>query len=133
MTKTINELTPQQIARIVQLLNDGTQSIDDATLLRLAQSRKQAVTALGNRTQTASTQLLTAEWKHRLVTFLYRDYRVWAPALLLLAILAGTFGPNLIRNNTTINTDSLVLASELPPEAFADKEFVAWLDHTSRL
>jgi len=27
----------------------------------------------------------------------------------------------------------LLLASELPPEAYADKEFVAWLEHSSRL
>jgi hypothetical protein len=35
------------------------------------------------------------------------------------------------RNNQPIDTDTLLLASDLPPEAYADKEFVSWLEHSS--
>jgi hypothetical protein len=128
-----NELTPQQIAKIVQLLDEATKSIDSTTLAHLAESRQQAVAVLGNRTQVAPAQPLSADWKSRFGLSRHGDYRFWVPALLLLVVLVGALSSNLTRNNMPIDTDSLVLASELPPEAFADKEFVAWLEHTSRL
>jgi hypothetical protein len=131
--QTIHELTPQQMVRMVQLLNDSANNLDDSTLLRLAESRKQAVAVLENKTGAGASRSVTLEWRRRFDSFRHSEYRIWAPALLLLAILVGAFGPSFLGNNAPINTDSLVLASDLPPETFADKEFVAWLDHTSRL
>jgi hypothetical protein len=35
--------------------------------------------------------------------------------------------------NTPVDGDALLLASELPPEAYVDKGFDAWLEHSSQL
>ena len=128
-----NEMTPQQIVKIVQLLEQSTQTLDSKTLTSLAESRTQAVAALENRQHATEMQPVAAGWGRLLEFSQGGDYRLWILALLLLAALAATFGSRLARDNTPIDTDSLLLSSELPPEAYADKEFVAWLEHTSRL
>jgi hypothetical protein len=130
---TANELTLQQIAKIVQLLDEGTESIDNKTLKQLAESRKQAVATLEDQNLIAERQPVIASWRHAFESSQHGNYRLWATALVLVAVLSVTLGYKLARNNNSIDTDSLVLASELPPAAFANKEFVAWLEHTSRL
>jgi hypothetical protein len=130
---TTNELTPQQLAKIIQLLDDSTEAIDSKTLKDLEQSRKQAVAVMENRTLGAEAQPLVTGWKHALELSQHGNYRLWAMALVLVAVLSVALGSKITRNNRPIDTDTLVLASELPPEAYNDKEFVAWLDHTSRL
>ncbi len=128
-----NELTPQQLAKIKQLLDDSAKAIDSKTLKGLEQSRKQAVAVMENRTLVAETQPVVTGWRHALELSQNGNYRRWAMALVLLAVLSVALGSRITRNNGPIDTDILVLASELPPEAYTDKEFVAWLDHTSRL
>ncbi|HEY7985783.1 MAG TPA: DUF3619 family protein [Methylophilaceae bacterium] len=131
--RTAIELTPQQIAGIVQLLDEGTRSMDNKTLMSLAESREQAVAILEGQGVVAEKQPVVVSWKHALELSQHGNYRLWVMGLVLLAILSVTFGSKFTRSNSPIDTDTLVLASELPPEAFANKEFVAWLDHTSHL
>lgn len=130
MTK---EITPQQIEKIRQLLNDGAQAIDSKTLARLAASRQQAIAVLEKTGHVASTRTVMAGRGRLLALSQHSDFRLWVFALLLLAALAAVISSSMSRNNQPIDTDSLLLASELPPETFADKEFVAWLEHTSHL
>jgi len=128
-----NELTPQQLAKIKQLLDDSAIEIDNKTLRDLERSRKQAVAVMENRTLVAELQPAATGWRYALQLSQHGNYRLWLMALVLLAVLSAVLGSKITRNNGPIDTDTLVLASELPPEAYTDKEFVAWLDHTSRL
>jgi uncharacterized protein DUF3619 len=128
-----NELTPKQLVKIIQLLDESAKAIDSKTLRNLEQSRKQAVAVLENRTLIAEAQPVVTGWGHALELSQNGNYRLWVMALVLLAVLSAALGTKIIRNNRPLDTDALVLASELPPEAYTDKEFVAWLDHTSRL
>lgn len=123
-----------QIARkIVGLLNENPDDLDQATLSRLAQARHAAVTAMDAPRHAHVPELVAAGWGKVADASHQGGYRFWLPVLLLLAILAGIVSSNIaVRNNGAIDTDSLLLASELPPEVYADKEFVAWLEYTAR-
>ncbi len=61
-----NELTPQQLAKIIQLLDDSAKGIDSKTLKGLEQSRKQAVAVMENRTLVAEAQPVVTGWRHAL-------------------------------------------------------------------
>src|SRR3990167_2116301 len=125
----------RQIAqKIVDVLERDAQSVDAATAARLAAARQQAVTAMAQPDHAAAMQPVLAGWG-RVVEFSHRGgYLFWLPVLLLLAALATALSSTLIpRGSEPIDADALLLASELPPEAYADKEFVAWLEHSSRL
>ncbi len=127
------ELTPQQLAKVLQLLDDSLKQIDHKTLRELEQSRKQAVAVLENSPRVAESQPAVTGLRYALQLSPHGNYRRWVMALVMLTVFSGFFGSKFLRNNGSIDTDTLVLASELPPEAYTDKEFVAWLEHTSRL
>ena len=120
--------------KIVSVLDKSTQSIDTTTAARLAAARQQAVAAMAQPAHAATLRPVVAGW-HHVVEFSHQGgYRFWLPVLLLLAALAAVVSTTLTSNGREpIDTDALLLASELPPEAYADKEFVAWLEHSSQL
>lgn len=124
----------QQFAeKIVEVLESGAQSIDAATAERLASARQKALAALAP-VRAVHIHPVLAGWG-RIVEFSYHgSYRFWLPLLLLLAALAVALSSSLgDRINQPIDADALLLASDLPPEAYADKEFVSWLEQSSQL
>ena len=118
--------------KIVELLDESAQNLDAATLAHLAASREQAVAAMGQTQHVLQPAMVgwNTGW-HQLQQLSEHGSRFWLPVIILLAALAAMFGShwNTQRN---IDTDSQLLAAELPPEAYADKEFVTWLEATSR-
>ncbi len=116
--------------KIVKLLDESAQDLDATTLARLADSRQQAVAAMGRPQRVALLQPALAGWQ-QLQQLSEHGSRFWLPTIILLAALVAALGSqwNTQRN---IDTDSQLLAAELPPEAYADKEFVTWLEATSR-
>ncbi len=127
-------MNEQQIAKkIVEVLEADVDSIDAATATRLAAARKQAVSAMAEPRHAAMLQPALAGWG-RIVEFSHHGgYRFWLPVVLLLALLMAMLGSMTAQNSEPIDADALLLASDLPPEAFADKEFVAWLENSSHL
>ncbi|HEY3328055.1 MAG TPA: DUF3619 family protein [Novimethylophilus sp.] len=120
--------------KIVSVLESGTQSIDAATAAHLAAARQQAVAAMAQPVHAATLRPILAGWHHVVEFSHLGGYRFWLPVLLLLVALAAAVSSTLTTNgHEPIDTDALLLASELPPEAYADKEFVAWLEHSSQL
>lgn len=124
----------QLAKKIVSVLETGAQSVDAATAARLAAARQQAVAAIAQPGHVSTMQPMLAGWG-RIVEFSHHGgYRFWLPVILLLAALAVALSSTLTtHSNQPIDADALLLASELPPEAYADKEFVAWLEHSSQL
>ncbi len=118
--------------KIVKVLDTGVEAIDPAVAARLKASRQRAVAAMP--VPVAESQPVLAGWG-RLVEFSHHGgYRFWLPALLLLVVLMAMLASTVtVNNNDPIDADALLLASDLPPEAFADKEFVAWLENSSHL
>lgn len=119
--------------KIVEVLESGAQSVDAATMAQLAAARQKALGVFEPARATHALPVL-ASWG-RMVEFSHHGgYRFWLPVLLLLAALAVALSAGMGgRANQPIDADALLLASDLPPEAYADKEFVAWLEHSSQL
>jgi hypothetical protein len=124
----------QLAKKIVSVLETGAQSVDAATAARLAAARQQAMVAMAQPAHVATMQPMLAGWG-RIVEFSHHGgYRFWLPVILLSAALAVALSSTMTtHSNQPIDADALLLASELPPEAYADKEFVAWLEHSSQL
>lgn len=124
----------EDIAReIVKVLEADLDALDTSTAERLQMARQQAVAAMATPQHAAAEHPALAGWG-RVVDFSHHGgYRFWLPVMLLLAILMAMVGSMASRTSEPIDTDALLLASDLPPEAFADKEFVAWLENSSHL
>lgn len=119
--------------KIVALLDDSLEQLDRGTLTVLENARRAAVANMGGTRQVYIPALVASGWDRLTEISHHGSYRFWLPVLLLLAMVVGTISSQLMnRHPYSIDTDSLLLASELPPEVYADKEFVAWLEHTSR-
>jgi hypothetical protein len=118
--------------KVIEALEPGVQSLNEETAARLAQARERAVSAMAG-SHEAYAELALAGW-HRLVAFSrHGGHRFWVPLLVLLAALVVAVNATFQNHDSRpIDVDALLLASDLPPEAYADKEFVAWLESTSQ-
>ena len=123
----------QQIAeKIIKELDNGLNTLEPEITQRLQIARRQAVESMPGKATT--TPLAVAGWG-RVVEFSHHaGTRFWLPMLLLLVLVLALLASTITaKNSTPIDADALLLASDLPPEAFADKEFVAWLENSSHL
>jgi len=129
---TSNLVVEDQIARnITELLNDRAQQLKPQQEQRLSAARglaidylaeQQAQLASGNRVSQNGNAL---RWFGQHL----EQHRVTSLALILAVMLLTFFAvQHLSLNNNLENSDAFLLASDLPPEAYADKGFNAWLD-----
>lgn len=129
---TSNLVVEDQIARnITELLNDRAQQLKPEQEQRLSAARglaidylseQQAQLASGNRVSQNGNAL---RWFGQHL----EQHRVTSLALILAVMLLTFFAvQHLSLNNNLENSDAFLLASDLPPEAYADKGFNAWLD-----
>ncbi len=117
--------------RIVQLLDENLDHLDRETTERLVSARRSAVAAM-RPSASHVPQIVLAGWGRLVDASNHGGYRFWLPVLILLAMLAALVSSNLPGRNQPVDVDTQLLASELPPEVYADKEFVAWLEHASQ-
>jgi len=121
----------QETAKIITtLLDRGVSSLDEETLDRLAAARNKAVAAMPQRALGAEREFAGIG---KFVAAYFHEHRLQASMLVLLGMLLGIFillqG---IQIHEPVGTDALLLASDLPPEAYADKGFDTWLKQSSR-
>jgi len=125
-----------QIARgISDLLKDHAQSLAPEQEQRLSAARNAAVDYLARRQAQHSTDHGVDGHGHVLRWFgqhigqNFEQHRV-ASAVLLLSVMMLTFFAvqHFGFNNNLENSDAFLLASDLPPEAYADKGFDAWIE-----
>ncbi len=118
--------------QIIEYLEYGAAGLDDQTVARLAAARQRALAAMPAPAPVAHSQLAHAG----LGAFVSRQLhhrQAWMTMLAALAIVLMVAA--LIEKNATVEpveADALLLASDLPPEAYVDKGFDAWLEDSSQ-
>jgi uncharacterized membrane protein len=125
-----------QIARnIVDLLDSRAQKLSDEHSARLAEARSLAIGRLvGQEAQLAGNHRLhqngnTLQWFGGHFGHYFEQHRIFSTLLVVCVMLLTFFAVQQFSVNHQIeNSDAFLLASDLPPEAYADKGFTAWLD-----
>ncbi|WP_036301058.1 DUF3619 family protein [Methylotenera sp. L2L1] len=125
-----------QIARnIVELLDSRAQKLSDEHSLRLAEARSLAIGRLvSQEAQLAGSHRLhrnghALQWFGGRFGHYFEQHRVFSTLLVVCVMLLTFFAVQQFSVNHQIeNSDAFLLASDLPPEAYADKGFTAWLD-----
>lgn len=112
-------------------LDHGAASLDKATVRKLEAARKAAVAAMP--AHTAETAPVPAGAGRHFTVHLHGQ-RLWATMLAMLGAVLVLYIllHSMRQNGEALETDTLLLASDLPPEAYADKGFDTWLEQTSR-
>ena len=124
-----NNMTPydelETAAIVVDLLNSHSQHLTAVTTKRLSVARSLAVNQLANQQ--------TNMWQQNGNVLQWFGQQFTQHLAMSGAMLAGvmmlTFfvAQQLSYDNNLENSDAFLLASDLPPEAFADKGFDTWL------
>ena len=123
-----------QIARgISDLLNDHTQHLKPEQERHLSLARNAAVNYLAEQQAQYSTANQVAGHSNVLHWFghlgqNFEQHRVASAALIVVVMLFTFFAVQQFGSNQNLeNSDAFLLASDLPPEAYADKGFDAWI------
>lgn len=126
-----SQAAEEQVARYAaDLLNDHAQHLTAVTARRLSVARGLAVSQLARQqTQTISHSGNVLLWFGNNVGQYFGHHRVMSTAVIVGALILAFFAAQQFGiNNNLENSDAFLLASDLPPEAYADKGFDAWLD-----
>jgi hypothetical protein len=122
--------TEEQMAREMSgLLDEHAQHLHADTIQRLSNARKLAVEHLSaqqNQTVQQNGNLLA--WFGSGIGQYFGHHRAMSAAMLAGVMMLTFFATQQFSNNNLENSDAFLLASELPPEAFADKGFDTWLE-----
>lgn len=117
------------------LLNQHAQHLDAVTLKKLADARNQAVSQLAARQSGGINQSGSVlQWFGHGSYF--EQHKVVAAALLMTATIFAFLVTQHFNQESALmvgyqeDSDAFLLASELPPEAFADKGFDTWVVST---
>ncbi len=117
------------------LLNQHAQHLDAVTLKKLADARNQAVSQLAARQSGGINQSGSVlQWFGHGSYF--EQHKVVAAALLMTATIFAFLVTQHFNQEGALmvgyqeDSDAFLLASELPPEAFADKGFDTWVVST---
>lgn len=118
----------EQLAHTVAgLLNDNAQHLNAQTLQRLSDARGLAVNQFAT-SQGFSQNGNVLQWLGNGFGDYFEHHRLMFTAIIVGAMLLTFFvAQKFNADNNLNNSDAFLLASELPPEAFADKGFDTWL------
>jgi hypothetical protein len=118
----------QFIYKIRQVLNLGTAQIAPATAARLHAARQEAL----EHHRVSAGGLAMAGIGSFMTDTLPSHLRMAAISIAVLAGVAFTYvWTNFEQAAENEEIDSVLLADDLPPQAFLDKGFVAWLDRSA--
>jgi hypothetical protein len=124
-------ITEEQFAHgISSVLNERSQHLTAAQLQRLAQAREQAVSKLSlQQAQSIQSGGNVLQWLGHHMGDYIGHHRAMSTAMIAGVMMLTFFAAQQFDfNNNLENSDAFLLASELPPEAFADKGFDTWVD-----
>lgn len=126
-----HSLTEEQIAReICTALNERSERLTATQAKRLSQARELAVQKLSLRNaQSVKANGNVLQWLGHHMGDYFGHHRAMSTVMIAgIMILAFFAAQQFDFNNNLEHSDAFLLASELPPEAFADKGFDTWLD-----
>jgi len=128
-----DETVEQQVAQhMAHLLNDHAQRLSPEQALQLQMARENAVNYLAQKQ--AQLQHSNGASGHGNVLRWFgshfgQQHRLASAALVILVMLLTFLAIQQYEQSHHLeDSDAFLLASELPPEAYADKGFDAWLD-----
>jgi hypothetical protein len=116
--------------KIVDILNYGTTDLDRQTADKLIAARREA-TAAAQTVLAQQSQPALAGFGHSIQEY-FHDHHGWMPAAIVASAALLVFVALQQNYSEPVEADALLLASDLPPEAYVDKGFDAWLENTSR-
>jgi len=129
------EVEGQVAHNIVELLNSRAQNLSEAEVQRLSAARSQAVNHLANRQLALAADGSVSHngnalrWFGRHVGHYFEQHRLMSAGLVVLTMLLTFVAVQQLGGSSNLeNSDAFLLASDLPPEAYADKGFDTWLD-----
>lgn len=129
---TANLPVEEQIARsIAELLKDRAQYLNPEQEQHLSNARSMAVNYLAERQAKLAGDHGVSQHGHTLRWFgeHFEQHRLTSAALIVVVMLLTIFAVQHFGVNSNLeNSDAFLLAADLPPEAYADKGFDAWLD-----
>lgn len=123
-----NLTSDEQVAKVAaNLLNENAQHLNAVTLQRLSEARGLAVNKL-EASQGVNQSGNVLQLMGNTFTAYFEQHRLMSTAIIVVAMLLTFFATQKFNaDNNLENSDAFLLASELPPEAFADKGFDTWL------
>jgi hypothetical protein len=136
MATTIDAET-QVALQVTKLLDTHAQQINQDIANQLTNARNLAVNHLAERQSQTVNQLIvnqsgsTLQWSSSNLGQYFGQHRFIMIGLIGIAILFAFFAIQQIDINNLERSDAFLLASDLPPEAYADQGFDAWLDTTT--
>lgn len=117
------------VRKVKQFLDFGTESLEHKTVVALQKARAKALSRLEEREPV--TGLAWAG--HEVAQFVHLPHfgaRFWVlVTALVMSLMAMTYWQQQ-ENGNTGEIDTLLLADDLPPHAYLDKRFEAWLKHS---
>ena len=126
----INENKESELDQVAQLaaklLNQDAQHLNILTLQHLSDARSMAVNELANSQISSQSGGFLQILGHGFGSYLDQHRKLTA-VIIMLAIMLTFFATRYSAESNLENSDAFLLASELPPEAFADKGFDTWL------
>jgi len=129
------EVEGQVAQNIVELLNSRAQNLSESEAQRLSAARSQAVNHLANRQLKLAADGSTSRngnalrWFGHHVGHYFEQHRLMSAGLVVLTMLLTFVAVQQLGGSSNLeNSDAFLLASDLPPEAYADKGFDTWLD-----
>jgi DNA-binding phage protein len=124
-------VTEEQIALyLAGLLNEDAQQLTMQTTQRLEVARRLAVSELTRQqAQTLNHNGNVLRWLGGHLGDYWQQHRNMSAALILLLMLLTFFAAQQFEVDRSLQaSDAFLLASDLPPEAYADKGFDTWLE-----
>lgn len=123
--------TEEQFAHgISSVLDEQSQYLTASQLKRLAHAREQAVNRLSaQQARAVQSNGSVLQWLGHQMGDYIGHHRAMSTAMIAGVMMLTFFAAQQFDfNNNLENSDAFLLASELPPEAYADKGFDTWLD-----
>lgn len=118
--------------KMVEVLNYGASALDKGTTEKLAAARQRALNATVQRAYVPHAEASIAGMGRYIAEHMHGP-RAWMPMALVVAAALLLLVVTQQKSSTEpVETDALLLASDLPPEAYVDKGFDAWLENSSR-
>lgn len=124
------EAEAQMATYMAKLLNDDAQQLSALTTQRLLIARRLAVSQLARQqAQTFNQSGNVLHWLGHHVSEYWEQHRTMSAALIFLLMLMTFFAAQQYAAERSLQaSDAFLLASDLPPEAYADKGFDTWLE-----